>query len=70
MADYITIGGLFVADIRNNRPTIAKLTRVDEPPYETNGRVIPVSGIRLVVPAVIIRACAVIAVVRPAAINC
>lgn len=48
-------------------PTAAKLTRSDEPPAETNGSGMPVTGIRPTTTAMLMNAWMVIQAVIPAA---
>jgi len=53
--------------MESNTPTAAKFTTSDEPPWETNGRVMPVTGIKASTTQMLMIAWKVIQAVMPAA---
>src|SRR5438094_10097304 len=55
------------SDIRISSATRMKFAKMLEPPYETNGNVIPVSGNRRETPPMISSACTVMITVNPVA---
>src|SRR5204863_8515404 len=54
-------------ETRSSRARSTKLATTEDPPYETNGRVIPVSGIRRRTPPTMMNVCSAKPKVRPAA---
>src|SRR5205085_4550367 len=55
------------SEMRNSNARMTKLAINDDPPYETNGSVTPVSGITRVMPPMITKVCTPRLVARPAA---
>ena len=53
--------------MRSSSAISTKLAISDEPPYDTNGRVTPVSGISRTMPPMMMNACMPMRVVRPTA---
>ena len=51
----------------SSRPTAVRVTSIDDPPNEMNGRGIPVIGIRPTTAAMFMRACTEIHAVMPTA---
>src|SRR5262249_12744397 len=60
-------GRLAWSEISSSRASSTKFARIEEPPYDTNGSVTPVSGMTRVTPPTITNTCSAITEVSPAA---